>query len=170
MARMIVLLALLAGCANQQLTHGIPNFHVVDEYIARGGQPQDAAACKWLVDNGYTTWIKYSYEREASSKTCEAAGIIVLHFEMPPSDARDFVERPKLSVVKAAVAALLACRDGKKKCFEGCLHGWDRTGLLTALYRWLSGELDREAAWQEALAMGFHRIYHELSDVWEDWK
>jgi hypothetical protein len=173
MKKIIVLVSLVAGCAFYQdyELHGIPNFQVVDEYVARGGQPKDKAACEWLITNGYTEWEKFSYEHEASSKPCESVGIKVNHFEMPPSDVRDFVERPALSIVKAAVAALLKCRAEKRKCFGGCLHGRDRTGLMTALYLWLSGEMDKATAWiVAAIDRGFRVFYHELSDTYEDFK
>jgi protein tyrosine/serine phosphatase len=88
---------------------------------------------------------------------------------MPPSDLRDLIERPKKEIVQAGLNAMARCKATNTGCFEGCLHGQDRTGLLTALYRWLGGELSRDAAWAEALRHGFHRELHELADVWEDW-
>lgn len=152
--------------------HGIPNYQVVDRNIIRGGQPDDVNTCLYLRDVMHVTkWIKYSYEREASSKVCESVGIVVLHFEMPPSDARDFVMRPALTVVKAALAALLACKANDEVCFEGCLHGRDRTGLMTSLYLWISGEMDKATAWTYgAVDRGLRVVFHELADTYEDFK
>jgi hypothetical protein len=173
-------LVLLTGCTHLSFLstytdyslHGIPNYQEVDASIIRGGQPKDEAACRYLRDVKHVErWIKYSYEREGSSEVCESIGIQVLHFEMPPSDLHDFVQRPSLSIVKAALIELLKCNIDGVVCFEGCLYGRDRTGLMTALYLWITGAMDKATAWTYAATdHGFRGFFHELSDTYEDFK
>lgn len=169
----VAFVAVCAGCSTMRYVHGVPNLVQVEAGLYRSGEPK---ADGWI----YLRDVLHVRERIALDYPSERqapppAGIVVVEHAMPPSDADDVIgeafgrDAPTVAEVLAAVDAIDACmahRAAGEACAAGCLHGQDRTGLIFAVYRVRHG-WTREAAWAEALRLGFHRELRGLAEVWE---
>lgn len=154
--------ALLCGCADWPMTHGIPNLAQVEPGVWRGGQPT-AAGWAWLRAQGVTNDVKLDTDDEGSDSNAVALGMTV--YPCPVSFPRQMglEPMPRDLFFDNALAALPA-----SNIFVHCEHGQDRTGLFVAMWRM---ELNRDgwlpaAAEREMLAHGFHK---ELVGLWERW-
>ena len=156
------LAALLVGCAAPKLTHGIPNFAIVQPGMYRGGQPTDEGWA-WLKAQGVTYTVKLNTWRESSDLSAVQAGIFVQDDGIIDLWHQTVV-KPNSYAVDSAVQSLLNHPQG---VFVHCEHGQDRTGLIVACYRLRTG-WGKPQAEAEMLSHGFHKSLHGLWEYWEE--
>lgn len=137
----------------------IPNFYQVDvgRNIRRGGQPI-GLDYDLLGKLGISRILKLNTDSEGSDQLALDMGMSV--FLCPISSLQQVLTEPdKQSLIDA-----LDFIDNDT--FIHCEHGQDRTGLLVAMYR-VSKGWSKEAAEQEMLSLGFHKL---LLGLWEFWR
>lgn len=152
----------------------IPNLRVVCEQLVRGGQPEPAAL-PHLKDAGITTIVslcgatsglvgllRASPARESSETVQERAAAKKLGLEFI-SIPIDVFGEPGLEPVEQFLR--IARDPARAAVFLHCLHGRDRTGLLTAAYRVVLHGWTAEKAYGEMLECGFDMDRTNLSDV-----
>jgi hypothetical protein len=162
MVKFILLIPLLfVGCASRPMTHGIPNFAVVELGIYRGGQPT-AEGWSWLQANGVKFDVKLNSGSDGVSGMEE--------YDFPITLWQQLVSGPRWNDVTGAWDTL-----GRgdplewgttNAIFIHCTHGQDRTGLVVAEYR-LSEGWSKADAEKEMLAHGFHKSLRGLWRYWE---
>lgn len=106
----------------------IPNFQIVDKYLARGGQPSNLGLVI-LSKLGYKTVINL---RTGDDGKKEAALVLLLgmnyyNIPMSPSHA------PKKEDVEKIMSII--SKEGINHVFIHCKEGADRTGVVVAAYR-----------------------------------
>jgi protein-tyrosine phosphatase len=161
-----LLLLMLAGCSPLVYTRGVPNLHQVEPGLWRGGEPT-AEGWRYLRDElGVCATVQLDQDAERPAGVEPPVGIAVIAIPMPPATGVDvfLARQPRRADL---VQAVLTMRGRSVSCavFVHCLHGEDRTGLVVALYRWWGG-WTREAAYAEAIALGFHRSLLGLVLTW----
>lgn len=152
----------------------VPNLRVVCEQLVRGGQPEPAAL-PHLKEAGVSTIVslcgstssllvllKGSAGGESSEMVQERAAAQRLGMEFISIPVDVFGE-PGVEPVEQF---LNITRDpGRGIVFVHCLHGRDRTGLMTAAYRVVVDGWTAERAYEEMLECGFDMERTNLSDV-----
>jgi protein tyrosine/serine phosphatase len=153
----------------------IPNMRVVCDQLVRGGQP-DPAGLPHLKEAGITTIVSLCGEssgllslfggsgasRESNESLTErtVAGKLGLEYVSIPLDV--FGE-PGLEPVEKF---LQITKDPERPAvFLHCLHGRDRTGLMTAVFRVVLQGWTAQRAYEEMLECGFDMDRTNLSDV-----
>lgn len=144
----------------------IPNFHpVIDGKVYRSGQPYLPSHWQELQTRGIKTIVKLDFPCEGVDDAAAQYGIKVLDFAMPPITLlQSIFGAPDDDLVAAAVAAV--CDEGNWPCSLHCLHGQDRTGLVTAEFRVIKQDWPISQARGEMLAMGFHVELIDLDRTW----
>lgn len=160
----ILALAFLTGCASPRLTHGIPNFAIVEPGMYRGGQPT-AEGWAWLKAQGVTYEVKLNTWTEASDIPAFNHNIFIQDDGIIDLWHQTFA-KPNAYAVASAVQSLRNY-SGTTGIFVHCQHGQDRTGLIVACYRVQVEHWPKADAEKEMLAHGFHKSLHGL---WEYWK
>jgi protein tyrosine/serine phosphatase len=125
----------------------IPNFHLVNEHIFRGGQPATQAWSS-LARTGVTLVIDLRREDEHSSaaeeRTVRAAGMSYINVPMKGVAAPSGEQ----------IAKLLSLLSSQETIFVHCQRGADRTGAVIACYRIEHDHWDRKRALNEAKLLG----------------
>jgi tyrosine-protein phosphatase SIW14 len=132
---------------------GVPNFHMVNEHLYRGGQPA-AAGWRSLAKLGLKTVIdlrlasEHSISQEALA--VEAAGMIYISQPMAGLAAPTNEE----------ILKILAMLDSNEKwpVFIHCRRGADRTGTVIACYRIVHNQWASDEALREARTYGMSRL------------
>jgi protein tyrosine/serine phosphatase len=149
----------------------IPNLRVVSPHLVRGGHPEPAAL-KALQEAGIRTIICLSgnagllgaaaAQRENPETVQEksVAAKLGLNFISIPLDV--FSEPPAGAIEQF----LTAIGDqSNHPAFLHCLHGRDRTGLMSAVYRLTVDGWTADKAYAEMVACGFDISRTNLSDA-----
>jgi uncharacterized protein (TIGR01244 family) len=136
----------MAWAASIPAAPGVPNFHQVNEWIFRGGQPSPAGF-QSLAKLGVRTVIDLRASSEQSDweqKQVLSAGMRYVHV---PLHGR---ETPTQADIDKAFAVM----DDKSQwpVFVHCREGKDRTGMIIACYRMSHDGWSNERAHQEALS------------------
>lgn len=139
--------------------------------VFRCAQPKDLADWEFVRDSlGVDTVVKLNAEFEGSDKGAIALGLNVHDFAIQPIDdgniiheAATLFEKPDMTKVDAALETMAA-----GGCLVHCTHGHDRTGLLCAIYRVRYDGWTTTAAWEEAMALGYHPEFIGLDRAWWD--
>lgn len=145
--------------------NGVPNFHLVDVGVYRGGQPT-AAGWAYLKSKGIKTDVKLDLASEGSDDEAARLGVTVVDASGPPSDIKNFFEAPTRDRIRLAVQTLED--ESSRPVYVHCLHGQDRTGLVVGLYRVHHDHYTKAKAFREMRKLGFHWEFLGLLDVWED--
>lgn len=123
---------------------GVPNFHVVNAMILRGGQPT-AAGWQSLSRMGVRTVIDLCEGQSALKERAavEAAGMTYINIPMSGHG----IAEPDAAKVAQALAVLNAAT---APVFIHCHKGSDRTGTIIACYRiehdhWAAAKAQKEA-------------------------
>lgn len=163
----LLLFLLISGCATAPITHGIPNFAVVEPGIYRGGQPT-AEGWNWLRAHGVKFDIKLN---SGSDGFTTNSGIysVITEYDFPITLWQQLVSGPKWVTVTGACDALergdIFEQGTTNSIFIHCTHGQDRTGLVIAVYRLHEG-WPKSVAENEMLGYGFHK---SLRGLWMNW-
>lgn len=160
------LCALLTGCATAKLTHGIPNFAVVEPGVYRGGQPTPEGWA-WLQSQGFVYVVKLNTWKEGADPTVYGAHGMVVQDDGIIDLWHQTLAKPDSYKVDSAVQSIVN-HAGKCIVYVHCEHGQDRTGLIVAIYRVLFEHWSKADAEAEMLQHGFHKSLHGLWDYWED--
>lgn len=137
---------------------GIPNYAVIAEGIARGGQP-DPAGLGYLKEHGFRTIINFR-QHHSERKQAEALGMTVV--ELPLQADMLGSEAPTDEQVRKFLEVIND--PAQRPVFFHCAHGKDRTGTMAALYRIEIDGWTNDEAIEEMKAFGYHTIYQDLID------
>lgn len=143
---------LLQGCATTALqvqqTHELPAFHQVDEGFYRGGQPS-RAGLEQLQRMGIKTIISLrqpSKVMEEERRLAEQLGMRWVHIPMW------FWWRPSDKQVHQFLA--IVSDPAQRPVFMHCRQGWNRAGIMTAIYRVARQGWEPRRAYAEARQLG----------------
>ena len=154
----------------------IPNLRIVSDHLVRGGQPEPQGLHE-LKNAGVRTIISLCGGSiglvnllRGSGRACRedpetvqekaTADKLGLQYISIPLDV--FAEPP----MEAIDQFLAVVNDpAHHAVFVHCLHGRDRTGLLTAVYRVMHDGWEAERAYAEMLDCGFDMSRTNLSDA-----
>jgi tyrosine-protein phosphatase SIW14 len=135
-------------------SHDVPirNFHQVNDWLYRGGQP-GSDGVRALAELGVHTvislrWGKRGVETERTS--VEAAGMNFVSIRL------NYWHLPTQPILDEFLSLL---NDQQQRpIFIHCLHGADRTGLLIAIFRIAHDGWPVDRAYAEMKQHGFHRF------------
>jgi len=130
--------------------HGVPNLHRLTPTLLRSAQPRSAsiAAIHALGVRTIVSFRAYNPDKyRLRGVECRLVRV--------PIDTWHIRDR---HVVQALAAILAAEREGP--VLIHCMHGADRTGVISAMYRMVVQGWDKAAARQEMFDGGFG--YHTL--------
>ena len=156
-ALLMSLIIAATACQTSTVTHGVPNLAQVNGSVWRGGQPT-AEGWAYLRSLGVTNVVKLNPESEGVDSQ---AGVTVFYF--PISFEQQMMGGPSKETVKAAVGHIAPFT------YVHCSHGFDRTGVVIAVYRTQTGMTKGEAE-KEMLAHGFHKELFGLWSFWENYQ
>ena len=137
----------------------IPEYHIVNDGIIRGGRPQkgDLAALK---KQGVKTIINID-DVDSSAERAEAKKLGLNFFTSPMSAFKT----PKDSQVNKILEQL---KDPSlMPIFIHCKHGQDRTGMIMGLYRYHVDKWTPREAYTEMNEFGFHPILKGLDSYFK---
>ena len=124
-----ILLGISAVASADPSVRGVPNFHVVNDQVFRGGQPTDAGF-RNLADQGVKTIIDLQEEGDrakSEKRLVKALGMKYINIPMKG------MTTPTEKQISHALKALNDTSDGP--VFIHCKRGADRTGVVIACYR-----------------------------------
>jgi protein tyrosine/serine phosphatase len=130
--------------------HGIENLHRLTPQLLRSAQPR-AGSLAALRDLGVRTMVSFR-AFNGDEDDFSDSGIRLVRVPINTWHIRD------RHIVRALAAIGAAERQGA--VLIHCLHGADRTGVISALYRMVVQGWDKEAARLEMLRGGFG--YHTM--------
>ena len=144
----------------QTANDDIPNLHTVTPNILRGGRPT-AKGLKILVQKKIKTIIDIDDTSSAIANEKRFLATTKVHYISIPINS---FSTPADSDVKKIEDLL---NDSKNfPIYIHCKHGEDRTGVMIGLYRFEHG-LSAADAYNEMLALGFHRILFNLDNYFK---
>src|SRR6185437_14608663 len=157
--------------------HGfIPNLRVVSPDLVRGGQP-DPGGLPTLKEAGLRTIIclsgggaglvgllssggkSLSENRETQQERAQADKLGLKFISIP----LDVFSAPPMESIELFISTI--SQEEHRPAFVHCLHGRDRTGLMTAVYRVVFQNWTADKAYAEMLQCGFDMSRTNLSDA-----
>lgn len=147
LATSAVLFGISAVASADSGVKGVPNFHVVNDQVLRGGQPTDVGF-KNLADRGVKTIIDLQEEGDRAKgekRLVKALGMKYINIPMKG------MTTPTEKQISHALKALNDTSDGP--VFIHCKRGADRTGVVVACYR------VQHDGWQNRKALSEARDY-----------
>jgi len=148
LATSAALLGFSAVASADPSVKGVPNFHVVNENVLRGGQPTDAGL-RNLADMGIKTIVDLQEEGDRAKgekRLVKALGMKYVNIPMKG------MTTPTEKQISHALKALDDTSDGP--VFIHCKRGADRTGVVIACYRVQHDNWDNQKALSEARNYG----------------
>ena len=131
--RVITVCALMTGLSTllsaDTSVKGVPNFHVVNDQLLRGGQPTDTGL-RNLAAMGVKTIFDLQEEGERSHDEKRLVKALGMRYVNVPMKG---MTTPKEKQISHALKALNDTSDGP--VFVHCKRGADRTGVVIACYR-----------------------------------
>lgn len=155
----------------------VPNLRAVSDNVLRGGRP-DSGGLQCLKDAGVRTIVNLCggaslvsmFRGSSSAQACSESPDVAEEREEAKRIGLEFISIP-LDVFRTPNdESLQTFIDLVKKperhpMFIHCLHGRDRTGLMTALYRVHCDDWTAEKAYAEMIESGFDAERTNLSDA-----
>ena len=152
----------------------IPNLRLVNSTYVRGGQPDldgfdvlAQAGVKTVINlcAGQGTSLRALFGKPAAEDPevmAEKARVekLGMRFVQIPLDV---FRSPAKEHIDQFVAVIQSAESGP--VFTHCLHGRDRTGLMTGIYRVVIDSWTAEKAYQEMVECGFDTYLTNLSDA-----
>lgn len=151
-----LILLLLCGCSTTPMTHGIPNFRVMENGVYRGGQPTKEG-WSYLRSLGVYNDIKLNLE----SKEEEYKEGPIFIYEVPVTLCQ------QIGLTPMPYNFGLSYKSDIGGTYIHCEHGQDRTGLFVAMWRMRVDGWTKQQAEDEMLKNGFHK---SLRGLWSYWK
>lgn len=152
--------------------NGIPNLYMVAPKLWRMGQPVGEGAWRYLhqvFGTGPVTIVKLDDEKEGSDDLATSMfAWSVVRFAIPPEDDRPWtaLEKPDPATINLIVDTILMAHAGGQTVAWHCVHGRDRTGLITALVGMKLLGWTKAEAWQNMLDHGFRWELPDLDAYW----
>jgi protein-tyrosine phosphatase len=176
--RWLLPLLALIGCVpkfvDTTTPGGVPNLFEYSPKMWRMGQPPTEAAWKELAGriapNGEkVVVVKLDDETEGNDDYAETGlGWTVVRVPMPPEDDKIWTVfvKPNPQDVHHAVQAILDAHAKGLVVVHHCVHGRDRTGLITALVGMKLFGWTKDYAWDNMLQHGFRWELPDLDAYW----
>jgi len=142
-----ILLGISAIASADPTVKGVPNFHIVNDRVLRGGQPTDPGF-RNLADMGVKTIVDLQEEGDRAKgekRLVKALGMKYVNIPMKG------MTTPTEKQISHALKALNDTSDGP--VFVHCKRGADRTGVVVACYR------VQHDGWQNQKALSEAREY-----------
>ncbi len=130
----------------------VRNFRQVNDWLYRGGQPDEAGLIE-LRDFGIRTVISFRWRESINDWEREACHELGLSFFSIPLN---YTNVPKAVHIEQFFALLDELE--QRPMFVHCYHGSDRTGLMVGIYRIAEDGWTVDQAYKEMKACGFHRF------------
>jgi protein tyrosine/serine phosphatase len=166
-------LLLASACSSTTYQHGVPNLVQVRPGLWRSGQPISLDDWKYLQNLGVKHVVKLNFESEGSDDNAQILGMQVYVLSIQPNGDVDLFD----SLANTFVHPDPVLLDEAERVIEThdgvlvhCTHGWDRTGLVIGRERVLFEQWDKDRAYAEMLARGFHPYLHGLHEAWENFQ
>lgn len=154
---------------------GVPNLVSFGPKLYRMGQPP-ATEGAWrelagrIAPNGESVVIvKLDDEAEGNDDLAvQLYGWQVVRMPIPPEDDKPITvfELPNVQTVQSIVQTILNAHIAGKVVAWHCVHGRDRTGLISALVGMKLYSWSKEYAWQDMLRHGFRWELPDLDIFW----
>lgn len=146
--------------AKDQQEHDLPNFHRVEPFLYRGGQPR-GKGLERLQQMGIKTVINLRGGKQPLKEQSECNKLGLKFISIPISHHH----APANSDVEQFLQIVQAAKDDPSKggVFVHCKAGEDRTGCMIALYRVKEDGWTSRQACDEMQKLGFHSIFRELT-------
>ena len=148
MAALAICIAALPALAASSDAPGVPNFHIVNGRVLRGGQPSKEGF-QTLAKMGVHTVLDL---REAGGRSADENRIVTsvgMHYVNVPMKG---MATPTESQISRALAVLNDAQAGP--VFVHCRRGADRTGAVIACYRMNHDQITNQQALVEARGFG----------------
>ena len=138
---------------------GLPNLFQVSDELYRGGRPEDEGFVE-LKRLGLKTVVNLQ-TFHSDRQECDEAGLRYFHIAAQAWEGEDEEVIEFLKVVSDPA---------NQPVFVHCLHGADRTGVMSAAYRIVVQGWSKEEAIREMTegGFGFHGIWQNLIEYVED--
>jgi len=130
----------------------IRNLHKVNDWLYRGGQP-DEVGLNELYNMGVRTIISFRWRQSINDWERDACEKIGLRFYSIPLN---YMTYPRTHHIDQFFKLLDEVEH--HKVFIHCYHGSDRTGLMMGIYRITRDAWTFTDAYKEMKACGFHRF------------
>lgn len=155
----------------------LPNFHVVHEYLLRGGEPSESGL-KQLQSLGVKTIIDLrapSEERFNEKKTAGQLGMRYLN--LPMTSAAPTTKQVEVFDKAVSQAQSQTAKTGEQSqddsasghypgaVFVHCAHGSDRTGCMVGIWRVTHDQWSYQKAYEEMRKYYFGPKYKDLADA-----
>ena len=155
-------------------TGGVPNLHPFAPGMWRTGHPPDSAAWDSLtkmvtVEGKHTVMVQLHDDVEGDdAPDCARLGWTLVKVPLPPEDDKPWTvfELPRKQDVDRAVDSILKFRADGFTVVWGCVHGRDRTGLISAIVGMRLLGWSKDQAWQNMLENGFRWELPDLDIYW----
>lgn len=133
---------------------GVPirNFHQVEPYLYRGGQPGQEGFHA-LKEMGIKTVICLRWGKKVVSTEKAAVEFLGMNFISMPLN---YWNLPKQETIDQFLA--MVDDSSHHPIYVHCLHGSDRTGILLAIFRMFRQNWTFDDAYNEMRKFGFHRF------------
>lgn len=135
-----------------KMTEPIRNFHEVEPYLFRGGQPVKEGFYA-LKDLGVKTVVCLRWGKKviaAEKASVESLGMTFVSMPL------NYWNLPKQETVDHFLK--LIDDESNHPLFVHCFHGSDRTGILIAIFRMLRQGWTFHDSYREMVKFGFHRF------------
>lgn len=150
---------------------GIPDYLIVkNSEIYRGGQP-NLNGFEYLKKNNIRTIIKLNSEQLDSEKAiANRFGIKFVPAIIESGHLYSAMDNLDYSQIDNAMKVLIDSKNWP--IYVHCQNGWDRTGLVIALFRVCYEHFSKEDAYNEMVMNGFSSFHRLLlggiQDYWDD--
>jgi uncharacterized protein YdhG (YjbR/CyaY superfamily) len=175
MYRNIILAIAAASCAPAvaPTVDGLPNFYQVDPGIYRSAQPTTLAQWQTLHDTFHVRHVlKLDFTSEGADDLAAQAGIEVVYVPLQPAGDQDIWDETKGMFAVPDQARLdyglsrVTTATEDDAWLVHCSHGQDRTGLFVGELRVVRDGWDKDRAFREMLAGGYHPELIGLDSAW----
>jgi len=167
---MMIIALFISGCAGYfspitttDYSIGIPDFAIVKpKNVYRGGQPNSVGWDYLKTDLQIKTVVKLNPEAPDNSDI-KAINLCmklipkdecVRYHGMSPNGLCDAWATPQKNIIDEAMKALMD--ENKWPIYVHCSHGWDRTGLIIAMFRVCHDRYSKAEATDEMNKHGFN--------------
>jgi protein tyrosine phosphatase (PTP) superfamily phosphohydrolase (DUF442 family) len=143
------------GVTVQEAAISIKNFRQITPWLYRGGQPKEEELPQ-LLDLGIRTIVSLRWNLAVITKERALAKALGFNFISIPLSYWVLPSRKEIERFFSIVED-----DTMRPIFIHCLHGSDRTGMFSAMYRIRQENWTADQAYAEMKQAGFHkyRVY-----------
>jgi protein tyrosine/serine phosphatase len=136
----------------------LPNFHKVNDYLYRGGEPSEKGLLK-LKEMGIKTIIDLrGHPGNVKKEQAFAQRLGLKCINLPMSSKAPTQEQVATFLKEVAMA-----KDSKEPLFVHCAHGSDRTGCMVGIWRVVEQDWTYDKAYKEMRKYYFTPKFTELS-------